>query len=47
MVRSIKKTLKEVVNVSSLDYKQLNTVLVQRKGKRDEDCQLYVGDIVY
>ena len=47
MVRSIKKTLKEVVVVSSLDYKQLNTVLVQRKRKKDEDCQLYVGDIVY
>ena len=47
MVRSIKNTLKEVVVVSSLDYKQLNTALVQRIRKRDEDCQLYAGDIVY
>ena len=29
MVRSIKNTLKKVVGVSSLDYKQLNTVLVE------------------
>ena len=29
MVRSIKNTLKKVVGVSSLDYKQLNTVLVK------------------
>ena len=44
MVRSIKNTLKEVVVISSLDYKQLNTVLVQIENVMNAHPLTYMND---
>ena len=44
MVHSIKNTLKEVVVISSLDYKQLNTVLIQIENVINAHLLTYMND---
>ena len=44
MVRSIKNTLNKVVGISSLDYEQLNTVLVEIENVINSGPLTYMND---